>query len=132
MHGGKSVASALKLRTDYAMNPDKTENGKLISAFACDPHTADAEFLLSKRQYRQFTGREQRSDVIAYQVRQSFKPGEVTPETAHEIGIRLAKEMWGERYQVLVATHLDHEHIHNHFVSAPIRGRVNPLSKRQV
>ena len=66
MHGGKSVASALKLRTDYAMNPDKTENGKLISAFACDPHTADAEFLLSKRQYRQFTGREQTSDVIAY------------------------------------------------------------------
>ena len=58
MHGGKSVASALKLRTDYAMNPDKTENGKLISAFACDPHTADAEFLLAKRQYRQFTGRE--------------------------------------------------------------------------
>lgn len=65
MHGGKSVASALKLRTDYAMNPDKTENGKLISAFACDPHTADAEFLLSKRQYRQFTGREQTSDVIS-------------------------------------------------------------------
>jgi len=64
MHGGKSVASALKLRTDYAMNPDKTENGKLISAFACDPHTADAEFLLAKRQYRQFTGREQTSDVI--------------------------------------------------------------------
>lgn len=44
MHGGKSVASALKLRTGYAMNPNKTENGKLISAFACDPHTADAEF----------------------------------------------------------------------------------------
>ena len=52
MHGGKSVALALKLRTDYAMNSDKTENGKLISAFACDPHTADAEFLLSKRQYK--------------------------------------------------------------------------------
>ena len=67
MHGGKSVASALKLRTGYAMNPDKTENGKLISAFACDPHTADAEFLLAKRQYKQFTGREQTSDVIAYQ-----------------------------------------------------------------
>lgn len=65
MHGGKSVASSLKLRTDYLKNPDKTENVKLISAFACDPHTADVEFLLATRQYRQFTGREQTSDVIA-------------------------------------------------------------------
>ena len=91
MHGGKSVASALKLRTGYAMNPNKTENGKLISAFACDPHTADAEFLLAKRQYRQYTGREQTSDVIAYQVRQSFKPGEISPEEANRIGVEFAE-----------------------------------------
>lgn len=116
MHGGKSVASALKLRTDYAMNPDKTENGKLISAFACDPHTADAEFLLSKRQYRQFTGREQRSDVIAYQVRQSFKPGEITPEEANRIGVEFAERFLKGKHAYIVCTHTDRRHIHNHII----------------
>ena len=55
--------------------------------------------------------------VIAYHGYQSFAPGEADPKTAHEIGIRLAKELWGEKYQVVVATHLDKEnHLHNHFV----------------
>ena len=76
---GKTIAQCLTERTDYAKNPDKTEDGEYISAYACDAKTADSEFLLSKRQYRQLTGREQASDVIAYQIRQSFKPGEVTP-----------------------------------------------------
>ena len=116
MHGGKSVASALKLRTGYAMNPNKTENGKLISAFACDPHTADAEFLLSKRQYRQFTGREQTSDVIAYQVRQSFKPGEVTAEEANRIGVEFAERFLKGKHAYIVCTHTDRRHIHNHIL----------------
>ena len=116
MHGGKSVASALKLRTGYAMNPEKTENGKLISAFACDPHTADAEFLLAKRQYKQFTGREQTSDVIAYQVRQSFKPGEVTPEEANRIGVEFAERFLKGRHAYIVCTHTDRRHIHNHIL----------------
>ena len=116
MHGGKSVASALKLRTGYAMNPEKTENGKLISAFACDPHTADAEFLLAKRQYKQFTGREQRSDVIAYQVRQSFKPGEVTPEEANRIGVEFAERFLKGKHAYIVCTHTDRRHIHNHIL----------------
>lgn len=55
--------------------------------------------------------------MVAYHGYQSFAPGEATPEMAHEIGLRLAKKLWGERYQVLVATHLDKEnHLHNHFV----------------
>ena len=116
MHGGKSVASALKLRTGYAMNPNKTENGKLISAFACDPHTADAEFLLAKRQYRQFTGREQTSDVIAYQVRQSFKPGEITAEEANRIGVEFAERFLKGKHAYIVCTHTDRRHIHNHIL----------------
>ena len=116
MHGGKSVASALKLRTDYAIHPDKTENGKLISAFACDPHTADAEFLLAKRQYKQFTGREQRSDVIAYQVRQSFKPGEVTAEEANRIGVEFAERFLKGKHAYIVCTHTNRRHIHNHIL----------------
>lgn len=68
-------------RIDYSKNPDKTQGGELISAYECDPKTADAEFLFSKRQYQTVSGREQRHDVIAYQVRQSFKPGEITRRT---------------------------------------------------
>lgn len=75
LNKGKTLAQCLADRTEYGMNPDKTEDGECISAYACDAKTADSEFLLSKRQYRQLTGREQASDVIAYQIRQSFKPG---------------------------------------------------------
>ena len=90
---GKTIAQCLTERTDYAKNPDKTEDGEYISSYACDAKTADSEFLLSKRQYRQLTGREQASDVIAYQIRQSFKPGEVTPEEANRIGYEFAKRL---------------------------------------
>ena len=71
---GKTIADCLTDRIDYSKNPEKTQGGELISAYQCDPKTADAEFLYSKRQYQTITGREQRHDVIAYQVRQSFKP----------------------------------------------------------
>ena len=71
---GKSVAACLKSRTDYVQNPDKTEHGELISSYECSPLTVDEEFMLSKRQYELVTGRRQKSDVIAYQIRQSFKP----------------------------------------------------------
>ena len=74
---GKSVAACLKSRTDYAQNPDKTNKGELVSSYACSPLTVDEEFMLTKRLYERSTGRIQKSDVIAYQVRQSFKPGEV-------------------------------------------------------
>ncbi len=79
---GKTTAECLAERTAYAINSDKTEGGEYVSSFACDPRTADMEFLLSKRQYRQRTGKSQSNDIIAYQVRQSFRPGEVTPEQA--------------------------------------------------
>ena len=88
---GKSVAACLKSRTDYAQNPEKTEQGELVSSYECSPLTVDEEFLLTKRLYEQTTGRSQKSDVIAYQVRQSFKPGEVTPEEANRIGYEFAE-----------------------------------------
>ena len=87
---GKNIAECLTDRIDYSKNPEKTRGGELISAWQCDPKTADAEFLFSKRQYRTLTGREQQNDVIAYQVRQSFKPGEITPEEANRIGYEFA------------------------------------------
>ena len=80
---GKSVAACLKSRTDYAKNPDKTNRGELVSSYECSPLTTDEEFMLSKRQYELATGRSQKNDVIAYQIRQSFRPGEITAEEAN-------------------------------------------------
>ena len=91
LNKGKTPAQCLADRTEYGMSSDKTDGGALISAFACEPETAVSEFALSKREYRELTGRVQESDVIAYQVRQSFKPGEVTPEEANRIGYEFAK-----------------------------------------
>ena len=73
---GKTVAQSLADRTDYSQNAAKTEDGKYISSYECDPKTADEEFLLTKRQYQHITGRQQKNNIIAYQIRQSFKPGE--------------------------------------------------------
>ncbi len=90
---GKTVAKCLKERTYYAKNPDKTSGGELVSSFMCDPDFADEQFLLSKKIYLEQTGRTQKNDVIAYQVRQSFKPGEITPELANELGYALAEKI---------------------------------------
>ena len=111
---GKSVSACLKDRTDYAQNPDKTAQGELVSSYACSPLTMDEEFLLSKRQYEQSTGRSQKRDVIAYQIRQSFKPGEITPEEANQVGYELAMRFTKGKHAFLVATHIDRQHIHNH------------------
>ena len=113
---GKSVAQCLRDRTDYAQNPEKTEKGELVTAYECDPMTADQEFLLSKRQYEYITGRRHKRDVIAYQIRQSFKPGEVTPEEANAIGQELARRFTKGKHAFIVATHVDRAHIHNHII----------------
>ena len=113
---GKSVAACLKSRTDYAQNPDKTQQGELVSSYECSPLTADEEFMLSKRQYELMTGRRQKSDVIAYQIRQSFKPGEITAEEANKVGYELAMRFTKGKYAFIVATHTDREHIHNHII----------------
>ena len=113
---GKSVAACLKSRTDYAKNPDKTNKGELVSSYECSPLTADEEFMLSKRQYEFVTGRIQKNDVIAYQIRQSFKPGEITAEEANKVGYELAMRFTKGKYAFIVATHTDREHIHNHII----------------
>lgn len=113
---GKTVAACLKSRTDYAQNPDKTEQGELVSSYECSPLTVDAEFMLSKRQYELVTGRRQKNDVIAYQIRQSFRPGEITAEEANKVGYELAMRFTKGKYAFIVATHTDREHIHNHII----------------
>ena len=113
---GRSVAKSLGERTDYAKNPEKTEKGDLVTTYQCDPFTVDEEFMLQKRQYNQITGKSQHNDVIAYQIRQSFKPGEVTADEANRIGYELALRFTKGKYSFIVATHTDRAHIHNHVV----------------
>ena len=113
---GKSVAACLKSRTNYAQNPEKTDGGTLVSSYGCSPLTVDEEFLLSKRQYELSTGRSQKNNVIAYQIRQSFKPGEITPEEANKVGYELAMRFTKGKHAFIVATHTDRQHIHNHII----------------
>ena len=104
----------------YAVNSEKTqetgsEDGaplhRFVSGINCSPATARDEILAVKKRFGKEDG------TVAYHGYQSFAPGEATPELAHEIGVKLATRLWGDRYQVIVATHLDKEnHLHNHFV----------------
>ena len=113
---GKTVAQCLADRTDYSENAAKTKNGEFISSYECEAKTADEEFLLSKRQYQHITGRQQKNNIIAYQIRQSFKPGEVTPEEANQVGYETAMRFTKGKHAFIVATHIDKAHIHNHII----------------
>ena len=114
---GKTVAQTITDRTDYAENPDKTRKGELIVAYQCTPRLVDAEFLLSKQQYFDLTGRDQGDkNILAYHIRQSFKPGEITSEMANKMGYELAMRFTKGKNAFIVATHEDRKHIHCHIV----------------
>ena len=114
---GKTIAHTLGERTDYAENPDKTEQGKLVVGYGCDPRTADEEFFLAKREYENITGRNQgKRDVIAYHIRQAFKPGEITPEEALEIGRELGMRFTKGSHAFIVGVHTDRAHVHCHVI----------------
>lgn len=106
---GETIAESLKDRFECGNNPEKTEGCELISSYQCDHMTANAEFLLSKAQYKAVTGREQKRDanVLCYQIRQAFKPGEITPEEANRIGYETAMHWTKGKYAFFVATHTD-------------------------
>lgn len=113
---GMTIMETLKDGFDYGKNPDKTRNGDLILAYECDPATADAEFLLSKARYKAITGREQKreNDVLYYQIRQSFLPGETDPETALKISYDLTMHWTKGRHAFFVVSHADRPHPHCH------------------
>ena len=95
---------------EYVANDLKTEQRVYVSGIRCDPDFAVHQFQRTKQHHRQTGG------ILAFHGYQSFKPGEVDADTAHKIGIELAKELWGDRFEVVVATHLNTDHYHNHFV----------------
>ena len=114
---GRSVGRAIEKVIDYVKNPDKTDSGRLITSYECDSRTADAEFLLSKREYLQNTGRGRgKDDVIAYHLRQSFVPGEITASEANRLGYELAMRFTKGKHAFIVCTHTDKHHIHNHII----------------
>ena len=114
---GRTESRAISDIIDYVANPQKTDGGKLITGFACESRTADAEFLLAKRQYIAATGRVRgKDDVIAYHVRQSFVPGEITPEEANRLGVEFAKRFTKGKHAFVVCTHIDKAHVHNHII----------------
>ena len=114
---GRIESRAISDIIDYVANPQKTDNRRLITGYGCDSRTADAEFLLEKRQYISATGRVRGADdVIAYHVRQSFCPGEITPEEANRLGVEFAKSFTKGNHAFVVCTHIDKSHIHNHII----------------
>lgn len=93
----------------YDTNPIKTNNKQFVTAINCKKEIALQQMIFTKKQFN-------KSDkYIAWHGYQSFKPDEVTPELCHEIGVKLAQKMWGDRFQVIISTHLDKDHLHNHF-----------------
>ena len=114
---GRTVGQAISAIIDYTENPQKTDGGRLITSWQCDSRIADAEFLFAKNQYTQKTGRVRgEDDVIAYHLRQSFVPGEITPEDANRLGCELAKRFTKGNHAYIVCTHIDKAHIHNHVI----------------
>lgn len=110
---GKAISSII----DYVKNPDKTNGEQLITSYECDSRMADAEFLFSKQQYVWNTGRNHGKDnVIAYHLRQSFAPGEITPEEANRLGQELARRFTKGNHAYIVCTHIDKHHLHNHII----------------
>ena len=103
--------TALDSKIVYATNPEKTEQVFFTDVLNCDSvDTAFQEMQSTKRRFGKT------DDVLGYHFIQSFAPGEVTPEQAHEIGMEFARRMFGERYEVVIGTHLDKAHLHNHIV----------------
>ncbi len=111
------IANVLHYATDEEKTTVGMDEKKLfVTSINCDGNAAQA-MLSTQKHFGKTDGN------VAYHAYQSFAPGEVTPEQCHEIGVKLAKKMWGEKYQVVVASHLDHDHLHNHFVICSVSFR---------
>lgn len=114
---GRTVGKAISDIIGYVKNPEKTDHGRLITSYQCDSRVADAQFLLDKQTYAARTGRVRGADdVIAYHLRQSFVPGEITPEEANRLGVELARRFTKDKHAFIVCTHIDKAHVHNHII----------------
>ena len=106
----EEMSDGLKEVLTYTTQGYKTNEKEYITGINCDPKNALTQMMNTKLSYNKMDGR------LAFHAVQSFKPGELTPDECHKLGIQLAKQMWGNRFEVVVSTHLDKKHLHNHFV----------------
>ena len=113
---GKTAEQCMIDRISYILNPEKTENGTFVRSYGCEAETADVEFAFSWQQYQKNKNRVYDGEIIAYHIRQSFQPGEITPEEANAIGYEFASRYLKGKYAFIVATHTDKAHIHNHII----------------
>ena len=104
------IKSTLKAAIDYICNPEKTDGKLLVSAYGCAAETADIEFSWTRRHAID------KGTNLGRHLIQAFQPGEVTPEQAHEIGMELSKEILGGKYEFVLTTHIDKDHVHNHLI----------------
>ncbi len=106
----KVIKKNLETVINYAKNGEKTENGILVSAINCLPETAYPQMMLTKKAFHKEDGR------LGYHIIQSFNDNEISPEKCNKIGIELAEQLWGDKYQVIVCTHTNKDNVHNHIV----------------
>ena len=104
------IKSTLKAAIDYICNPEKTDGKLLVSSYGCAAETADIEFSWTRCHAID------KGTNLGRHLIQAFQPGEVTPEQAHEIGMKLAKEILGGKYEFVLTTHIDKDHVHNHLI----------------
>ena len=106
----KVIKKNLDAVINYAMNGEKTENGILVSAINCMPQTAYSQMMLTKKAFHKEDGR------LGYHIIQSFNGNEISPDKCNKIGLEFAKQLWGDKYQVIVCTHTNKKNVHNHIV----------------
>ena len=106
----KTIKSNLQAVINYGKNGDKTDNGVLVSSVNCSVNTAYEEMALTKKFYHK------EDKTLGYHIIQSFKGNEVSARTANQIGKELAEELWGDKYQVIICTHINKENVHNHLI----------------
>lgn len=106
----KTIKSNLQAVIDYGKNGEKTENGILVSSINCNVATSYEEMALTKKFFHK------EGKTLGYHIIQSFKGYEVPPEKANQIGKELAEELWGDKYQVVICTHINKQNVHNHII----------------
>ena len=120
----KTIKSNLQAVINYGKNGDKTDNGILVSSVNCSVDTAYEEMALTKKFFHK------EDKTLGYHIIQSFKGNEVSPERANQIGKELAEELWGDKYQVVICTHINKENVHNHLLLNSVFGKIKIIFGR--
>ena len=106
----KNIRTNLQAVIKYAKNGDKTDYGILVSSINCSVENSYEEMALTKKFFHK------EDKILGYHIIQSFKGNEVSPEEANQIGKELAEELWGDKYQVIICTHINKDNVHNHII----------------